>query len=384
MKQDYDKIITLIGAYNSGSISEAEKLELDEWIYRDQGNQAFFARLTSSEHLREELTIMHGFDAKANFSAFENRHMAPVTSSFFLRISIAASIVLFCLVGSYYYFRSGNTSEQIHVVVANDILPGKNTATLTLANGKKIALENAHNGELAREAGVLITKRSDGQLVYEIKDAGDAAGSENNTLTTARGETYRVRLPDGSLVWINAATTLTYPASFASLKNRTVELNGEAYFEVEKDKAKPFIVKTSQQELVVLGTHFNVNSYTDEAQTVTTLLEGAVKINNKTQLKPGEQARLSADGNIHVAKANVEEALGWKNGFFLFDQDDLPTVMRQISRWYNINVKYEGEIPKASFDGKVYRSLNLSKALEVLRYANVKFRLEGKTIIIMP
>lgn len=383
MKQDYDKIITLIGHYNSGEIDAAGRRELEGWITLDHNNQLVFDRLTSDEQLRDELEIMHGFNAEDSFSEFERTYMLPV-KRLWLRIAVAASIIIACTVGGYYYFFSEKASTQAEFAMANDIVPGKNAATLTLANGKKIALADAHNGELAKEAGVVITKTSDGQLIYEIKDRGNLGGSKNNTLSTARGETYRVRLPDGSLVWINAATTLTYPASFATLKKRTVELNGEAYFEVSKDKTRPFIVKTAKQQLVVLGTHFNINSYIDEGQTVTTLLEGSVKINDETLLKPGEQAQLSDHGSMKVHLANIEEALGWKNGFFLFDKDDLPAVMRQISRWYNIDVKYEGEIPKANFDGKVYRNLSLSKALEVLKYANVKFRIEGKTIIIMP
>ena len=383
MKQDYDKIITLIGEYNSRVIDEAGKIDLEEWIALDPNNQLVFDRLTSDEYFREELKIIHGFDAKANFSIFEGRHMAPV-KRLLLRIAVAASIVITCTVGGNYYFLTKRNGRQSVFTSVNDILPGKNAATLTLGNGKKIVLEDAHNGKLAEEAGVVISKSSDGQLIYEIEDQSNSGGSKNNILTTARGETYRIRLPDGSLVWINAATTLTYPASFAKLKERTVELNGEAYFEVSKDKTRPFVVKTAKQQLVVIGTHFNINSYSDEKQTVTTLLEGSVKINEEILLKPGEQARLLDNGSVNIHAANVDEALGWKNGFFLFDKDDLPAVMRQISRWYNINVKYEGEITKASFDGKVYRNINLSKALEVLRYANVKFRIEGKTIIIMP
>ncbi|MNJ95533.1 fec operon regulator FecR [compost metagenome] len=383
MKREYDKIITLIGDYNSGEIDEAGKKELKDWIALDENNRLLFDRLTSEDELRKELNIMHGFNAADAFSSFERKHLRPA-KRLWLRIAVAASIAIACTIGGYYYFLSEHSVNQRSFVLASNILPGKNAATLTLANGKKIALAEAHNGELSEEAGVVITKTSDGQIIYEIKDKGNRSGSKTNTLATARGETYQVRLPDGSMVWINAATTLTYPASFTSLKTRTVELNGEAYFEVSKDKSHPFIVKTAKQEVVVLGTHFNVNSYVDEGQTLTTLLEGSVKINGETLLKPGEQAQLSDNGSIKVTAANIEEAIGWKNGFFLFDKDDLPAVMRQISRWYDVSVKYEGEIPKASFDGKVYRNLNLSKVLEVLKYANVKFRLEGKTIIIMP
>lgn len=383
MKQDYDKIITLIADYNSGEITEAGKKELEDWMALKEHNRLLFERLTSEDQLREELKIIYKFNATDAYSGFERKYIKPA-KKLWLSISIAASVLIACTFGGYLYFFPQHPVSQHLPVLAKDIVPGKNAATLILANGQKIALDGVRTGELAREAGVLITKTSDGQLIYEVKDQGNVAGSKTNTLQTARGETYQVRLPDGTQVWINAASTLTYPASFATLKTRTVTLNGEAYFEVAKDASHPFIVKTAQQNLVVLGTHFNVNSYTDEGQTLTTLLEGSVKINEQTLLKPGEQAQLSASGNMRVGKANIAEAIGWKNGFFLFEKDDLPTVMRQISRWYDMDVKYEGKIPKAIFDGKVYRNLNLSKVLEVLKYADVRFRIEGKTIVIMP
>lgn len=384
MKLEYDKLIKLIGDYNSGEIDDAGKKELADWVKLDTSNQLLFDRLTSDEDLKRELRIMHTFHAETAFSQFERKHLKPV-KKLWLRLAVAASIVIVCTIGGYFYDSySENLINERSFALAKGILPGKNAATLTLANGKKIPLDGAHNGELAREAGVVITKTRDGRIIYEIKDRNNQAAFQSNMLTTSRGETYQIYLPDGTMVWINAATTLTYPASFSSLKTRTVELNGEAYFEVSKDKLHPFIVKTARQEVVVLGTHFNINSYADEGQTLTTLLEGSVKINGKTLLNPGQQAQLSDNGEIKVTTANIEEAIGWKNGFFLFDKDDLPAVMRQISRWYDIKVKYEGEIPKASFDGKVYRNLNLSKVLEVLKYANVKFKLEEKTIIIMP
>jgi len=383
MKQDYDKIIALIADYNSGEISEAGKKELEDWMALKESNRLLFERLTSEDQLKAELKIIYKFNAANAYSGFERKYIKP-PKKLWLSISIAASVLIACTLGGYLYFFPPHQVTQNPPVLAKDIVPGKNAATLILANGKRIALDDVHSGELAREAGVVITKTSDGQLIYEVKDQGDEAGSKTNTLKTARGETYQIRLPDGTLVWINAASSLTYPASFAALKTRTVTLNGEAYFEVAKDASHPFIVKTAQQHLVVLGTHFNVNSYPDEGQTLTTLLEGSVKINEQTLLKPGEQAQLSANGNMRVGKANIAEAIGWKNGFFLFEKDDLPTVMRQISRWYDMDVKYEGEVPKASFDGKVYRNLNLSKVLEVLKYADVKFRIEGKAIVIMP
>jgi transmembrane sensor len=185
-------------------------------------------------------------------------------------------------------------------------------------------------------------------------------------------------------VWLNTATTLKFPATFSNLANRTVELNGEAYFEVSKDAAHPFIVKTSHQHIQVLGTHFNVNAYPDERHEKTVLLEGRVQINNTRVLVPGQQSQIDADGHIKIETADTDEAVAWKNGFFSFKDAPLDVVMRQLSRWYNIDIVYKGALKDDTFNGLINRRSDLSRALKILEEGGVHFRLEGKTLIIMP
>ncbi|UKJ06764.1 FecR family protein [Solitalea lacus] len=300
------------------------------------------------------------------------------------RISVAAAIALAVTVGGYIYFNNlKQPFEQPQPsLYANDIAPGKNTATLILTNGKKIILSDAVKGELAKEAGISISKTADGQIVYEVKDIASSS-NELNTLSTARGETYSVRLPDGTNVTLNAASSLKYPVSFASLKTRKVELTGEAYFEVAKDKKHPFVVTTNNQEVEVLGTHFNINAYGDEANIKTTLLEGRVRVsgnNKQVVLQPNQQAVFSND--IQVKNVDAEGQIAWKKGEFNFQNNDLKTIMRQLERWYSIEVKYQGNFDKYSFGGSTFRNENLSEVLKVLELSGIKFKAEGKTITV--
>jgi transmembrane sensor len=207
-------------------------------------------------------------------------------------------------------------------------------------------------------------------------------------LETTNGQTYRLQLPDQSKVWLNAASSIKFPVSFAGLKNRKVELTGEAYFEISKDKEHPFIVKTTQQEVQVLGTHFNINSYEDKQNTTTTLLEGSVKITNENKkeqlLKPGETALVNNTANILVSPADIKSAMTWKNGDFRFNEERIDEVMLKISRWYDIEVTYHGPISKEKFSGKISRNKNISEVLNMLSYSNaVKFIVEGRRVTVM-
>jgi transmembrane sensor len=280
-------------------------------------------------------------------------------------------------------------NQNVKNVFHNDIPAGINSATLTLDNGKKIILSNANSGQLASEAGILITKSADGEVTYSIKNQTEAAANKTHTLeTTVNGQTYRLQLPDQSKVWLNAASSIKFPASFAGLKNRKVELTGEAYFEISKDKDHPFIVKTTQQEVQVLGTHFNINTYEDKQNTTTTLLEGSVKITNEHKkeqlLKPGETALVNNTANILVSPADIKSAMAWKNGDFRFNEERIDEVMLKISRWYDIEVTYHGPISKEKFSGKISRNKNISEVLNMLSYSNaVKFIVEGRRVTVM-
>lgn len=304
-------------------------------------------------------------------------------------MSAAAIITVLVGVGLYKYLSTG-VQPGLESYYANDVMPGKQGATLTLASGKQIQLTNAANGELAQESGVTITKTATGELIYQINDQTQASQNIINTLNTAKGETYQVVLPDGSKVWLNAATTLTYPSKFTLLNQRKVQLDGEAYFEIAKDKAHPFIVASGNQEITVLGTHFNINNYKDEQSAKTTLLEGSVKItsiSNKTEklLKPGEQASLNNRGDLKIAEVITSDAIAWKNGKFVFDDESIESIMQKLARWYNIEVIYDGEnVKQIPFTGSISRYDNISKILDKISYTqNIHFKIEGRRVTVM-
>jgi transmembrane sensor len=303
------------------------------------------------------------------------------------RVAVAASI-LFCLVtGSYFYQKYTGPSQVITGLT--EVTPGGNKAVLTLADGKKVSLTDALNGEVSRQSGATITKTANGELVYTA--AGQSNGTtrvEYNTVETPNGGQFLVQLPDGSKVWLNAASSLKFPADFGGLDRRVVELTGEAYFEIAKDKSRPFIVKTDSQQVQVLGTHFNVNAYHDEPDVKTTLLEGAVKVaainGQAIVLKPGEQAVWQAK-QLNVQVADLDEAIAWKNGYFRFNDEKLQSVMRKLSRWYDVEVKYVGNPSMEEFTGKISRNKNISQVLKVLESTKaVHFKLEGRRITVQP
>ncbi|RZL98092.1 MAG: FecR family protein, partial [Pedobacter sp.] len=302
------------------------------------------------------------------------------------RIGIAAAVATIIVSAGIWFYQGSQKDASVQVAVMDDVAPGHQSATLTLASGKKIVLSDAANGELAKEAGVIISKTASGQLIYEIKDE-NAESDKINILTTDNGETYQVRLPDGSSVWLNAASTLKYPASFAKLKDRRVELSGEGYFEVAKDKTHPFIVKTAEQEVEVLGTHFNVNAYADEKAIATTLLEGSVKVssgekNNKI-LKPGEQA-LNKGNTILVKEVDTENITDWKDGDFNLDQVDFRIAMRKIARWYDVEVIYDDNLSNdIQISGWISRSKKLSSVLKFIESSGlVHFKVEGRKVYV--
>jgi len=303
--------------------------------------------------------------------------------------SIAAAAVL---VGAIIFFRFGaDNSAMLVENSAATIHPGTSGATLTLNNGKQIVLSGAPQGILARQGAVEIAKNAKGQIIYSPTEY-DQRINMQNTLSTANGQTYQLRLPDQTLVYLNAASSITYPASFAGSAYRTIHLKGEAYFEVAKDKKHPFIVKTDHQEVQVLGTHFNLNAYADMAETTTTLIEGsvAVYLNSRKNptvpgaiLKPSEQAVYNGS-SINIREVETSDAVAWKNGYFMFSNERFERVMLSLSRWYNTRVNYEDSSLK---DELIYAKLNrydnLSKLLIMIeKTGKVKFSVYGNTITV--
>ena len=384
------RVKELLKKYNAGSCTPEEKAWVESW---------YLNQISAEDDDSLEKPDYQAIKNKIWNNIQRERPVRKVVR--WPRIAAAAIVILAATLAIYTYNSRSGLKTQDADIAGNTIQPGGNKAILTLANGKKISLTDAANGQLAEQAGVKITKAADGQLVYTVtKTAPSSAnwrsGAEAfNTIETPRGGQYRVILPDGTKVWLNAVSSLTYPAAFTG-NERRVTLTGEGYFEVAKKveggKAKgkrvPFIVTTKEQEVEVLGTHFNINAYTDEEAIRTTLLEGSVKVSNLTShsshlLRPGQQARLDKESGIRVVNVNAEDAVAWKNGYFLFKREHIQTVMRQLSRWYDFEVAYQGTVSNDEFVGKIPRNATIEQVIRVLKLSNVNCRAEGKKLIII-
>jgi len=311
-------------------------------------------------------------------------------------ISIAAIILLTITTGIYFY-SNRNLIEPEHfaeIDVKNDIAPGYNKAILTLSDGSRISLDDAANGLLASQGNTAITKTENGQIVYEKNNIDKTKFMSNrsviNTIQTPKGGKYQVRLPDGSKVWLNSASTLSYPTTFAG-NERKVQLEGEAYFEISPNKSVPFRVQSGNQIVEVLGTHFNINSYDDEDYVKTTLLEGSVKVilnskanvvSNTKLLKPGEQSLTkSSNSGIRIENADTEKAVAWKNGYFRFRNTPIREIMREIERWYDVELVYEGKMPTDEFTGFISNDVKISAVLKIMEESGgVKFTVKGKKL----
>ena len=269
---------------------------------------------------------------------------------------------------------------------AHDQPPGRNNAVLTLADGSTITLDSAGNGGLAQQGNTKVIKLN-GQIAYKNTGSGDAGDVLFNTISTAKGNQYQLILSDGSKVWLNAGSSMRFPTAFKG-NQRRVEITGEAYFEIAKNRAMPFKIQAGSGEIDVLGTHFNVNAYADEPTVKTTLLEGAVAVKKETALQvlePGQQAAFGPQGAITLSKnVDVARETAWKDGFFWFDNTDIHTLMRQVSRWYDVDVTFKGNIEDDGFTGKIPRNVPLSKLLNVLEQYELHFAIEGKKIIVQP
>ncbi len=388
-----DHFLKIVEKYHSGNASR-EELEFLDAYYQVFGLSDGYTDALSEEDrllLKDELKN----SIKKNIAASQQgRIKSDKRNVIRWTISAAAAIIICLGVGLYYFPEEGISNPIVKRVTENEIIPGGNKAVLTLANGEKISLTDADNGTLAEQAGIKVVKTTDGQLVYEVRhlEGGrterslPAVEMTYNTIETPKGGRYQVRLPDGSNVWLNAASKLTFPSSFISHKSRMVELSGEAYFEIAKDKEHPFIVKTYNQVVEVFGTQFNINSYVDEPDVKTTLLEGSIKVSENKGidkiLKPGQQSTITSSG-LKVENIDIDLAVAWKNNQFVFESDDIQYIMRMIARWYNVEVEYVGAIPKNKFGGAVSRFENVSEVLKSLESTGrVKFKIEGRRILV--
>ncbi|MGY3054222.1 transmembrane sensor [Pedobacter sp. UYEF25] len=268
------------------------------------------------------------------------------------------------------------------------ILPGSRKAILTMTNGHSIALNEVARGVLAKTNAGNIVKTNTGEIIYNnLKNFADAKDLVYNTLSTPKGGEYQLVLPDGTKVWLNSASSITYPTAFTK-KERRVKLTGEAYFEVAKNKDIPFYVNVHDTQIRVLGTHFNITAYDDDDETTTTLIEGSVQVtkyNKQSVIKPGQKAVTNKTSDqIVVSHANIEDAVAWKNGYFVFDDNDVSGVMKKIARWYDVTVVYRSDVSNQKFGGTFYRSKSITELLQYLqKIGKVRFTIEGRRIIVM-
>ena len=355
----------LLDKVRSGKYSAEEEALLEVYIH--QYNMEGPSGLTDEDFLNARINMLNAIN-QARFPVGRRIKIWP-------GVAIAASIALIIFSAALFYYTNHKSRSHHVATYTNDVSPGIKGATLTLSNGKKIRLTDAVVGEIAEQAGIGITKTSEGQLVYEMKfPLQNGNRGVYNTLTTARGESYMLILPDSSRVWLNAASSLTYPANLGELKMRQVRLEGEAYFEISRNQMRPFKVESRGQVVEVLGTHFNVNSYGDEHSVITTLMEGQVKVtalktNRTVLLQPGQQSRLLNNVELDMLpNIDVEDALAWKNGYFQFNGEDLYAVMRQLKRWYNVEIDVQ-KVPKKEFYGAISRDVKLSQVLKMLELA---------------
>lgn len=363
----------LLTKYENGECSDEELALLEDWY--NQYAPASPKKLSDAEWAEDVFDILKALDTANN---------VPIVRNLNWRKLVAAACILISMSLAGYFLISRQAPEQVAALKNQDVSPGGNKAFLTLADGRKIALNESPNGRLVQQGNTAVRKTADGMVVYQPGEA--TADPVFNTINTPSGGQFHIVLADGTSAWLNASSSISFPTSFPGSK-RVVEITGEVYFEVAHDAAKPFLVKSSGQSVEVLGTHFNINAYTNEPVIKTTLLQGSVRIsaNGKSDmLKPGQQASVSGN-NIDVRPVDTDQAVGWKNGDFIFDNEDLQTVMRQISRWYNVDVIYKNKTEFQKFYGTISRTKKLSEILKALEMnQNVHFKTEGRTIEVMP
>ncbi|MBC8984725.1 FecR family protein [Pedobacter sp. N36a] len=382
----------LLIKYLSGECTEEEQALLAQWHLKssaDRDDHITGIDLTEKERSEDLDEVWGRLQLEEEKAQPEQaRPGKPKRILLWPSIAAAAGIALALTAGLLFYNSRSDREDDnslAQAAAAKQIHAGGNNAVLTLDDGRQISLSDAKKGTLVNESGISIAKTKDGLLVYHLANVNKP--NIYNTISTPNGGQYQVVLPDGTKVWLNAASSLRFPLTFDQLSERKVELKGEAYFEVAKQFKKgkservPFIVQTEKQQVEVLGTHFNINAYKEEPALKTTLIEGSVKVTdqkNTVILKPGEQAT-DRNGQLFSAKVDMEEVMSWKNGYFRFNNTDLKVIMRQASRWYNVDVVYEGKIPPLLISGEVSRQVDANAFLEMLRYLNVRFKIEKQT-----
>jgi hypothetical protein len=391
------RLAVLLEKYINDKLSVEEAQELDRLISLNKFNTALFNEvkdIPSRERLLEKLCYFDNNTEKAwqqvlfKISRIKQSSESKVLT--FRGWMSAAAVFITLIIGAWLLIRKADKHKEVVRVISNkstnDILPGSQKAILILGDGKNISL-NATADSSFKEEGSQVKNTSKGWLVY--KNLASASEITYNTIRTPNGGEYAVVLDDGTKVWLNAASSLYYPVRFTG-KERRVTLTGEAYFKVAKNPARPFIVDVNGMNVQALGTGFNINADADESVIQTTLLEGSVKVstpasagNTSLLLSPGQQARLTKKNQLTLGKdIDTEEITAWKDGYFHFESADLKTILRQFARWYDVEIIYEGEIKNRKFFGIVKRNTTLLNVIKMLQANDIKFRIEGKKLIV--
>ncbi|TZF83162.1 DUF4974 domain-containing protein [Pedobacter sp. BS3] len=414
-KEALEKAGLILKRLQNEPLSPQEEAALDAWLAENPQHAELFDTLQDKRKLQDELRFFSDVDTGAALTKLKNT-IKPASARRLNLLKYAATVALFLVAGYAALIVKRKQQQRLAANTYRDIKPGGNRAMLTLSDGSVITLDQQANGLIKQEYNARITKK-DGQVLYQLNPAKSSVSVKYNTVTTPTGGEYQVVLPDGTKVWLNAMSSLRFPTSFPG-KERIVELTGEAYFEVAKKveggkaegKRVPFIVKANGQQVEVLGTHFNINAYPDEEVIKTTLLEGSVKVSNlkplqknamgqvsnlKSQisnlddgvrLKPGQQSTYNpVSGNIALKNVDTDEAVAWKNGYFLFNDENIESIMRKIARWYDVDVQYsEGVSSKLTFNGSVSRFEKVSEVLKIMELTDVvHFKIEGRKIMVM-
>lgn len=415
MSYNRQHIIGLIGKHIRGErLSQKEKSDLDHWLQLAPANRESFEQVQDEAELKRYLAMLADQqDTDQAFSNFQRQHESPQPS--IRRIHylhrwgwVAASVLLLIATAIFLVvFSDRPASSGMAITQSTDIQPGKEGAILTLSDGSQLVLDSLGNGVVASQNGMQVVLK-DGQLAYAPH--GETSGAiAYNTMTIPKGRQFRVILPDGTKVWLNAASSIRYPTAFKG-KERRVEITGEAYFEVMKNTKMPFRVNINgRAKIEVLGTHFNVNAYENERSINTTLIEGAIAVAVHTHrpviLKPGQQAQIvnptggrpenaatnglagqkTQPGTIAVVNdAGIDKVMAWKNGLFNFEEATLEEIMRQLERWYDIEVVYEKNVPDIELMGKITRDVSLNGLLTALQKMGVNYRLKGRKLMVLP
>lgn len=389
----------LFKVYFNKTATPNERDELMELLMHDENDEQLKMLLTNTwqafNSQQQLFNDKQGDDMFVNILNIEKelKNVSPaiIVKRSFSWVKFAAAAMFIITAGSVYFWLNNIKISPQTVqakIISTKLTPviaaGTNKAVLTLADGSNIVLDSMGQGILAKQGNAKVIKLNTTTLAYNATDENNQEVLYN-TLATPNGGKYQLILPDGSKVWLNAASSIHFPTIFTG-KERRVTVTGEAYFEVAKNAAMPFKITVKDMEVEVLGTHFNVMAYDDENSMNTTLLEGSVKISKgviKKMLVPGQQSVINSTGEINIVDADMEEVMAWKNGWFQFNAADIKTVMRQISRWYAVEVVYEGKIPDGHYSGAVSRDNDIFQVLKIMQSGGVRFKIEGRKVIVL-